>query len=556
MGPTLSSPRSPLLWFLAPLLTGYTLASFLPSLPFLYLPLALALAGWGTYHVLRHPVPGTFPKSLPWAVPLLTALLLTAVAYHHLRLPPEPPFARDAAPRALPLTIEVERLFQSADPRRANGLARIREAPEIVSHLEGQRIHFSLWLPGDMPATALTRSTRLRAQGLWQPVRPDPDDSFAQYLLRQGADSQWIRLHSAEIVRAPRSPYREARWAREWIRQTLLAGTAEPHRYSRVAVAMLLGERIQLEPEQYTAFLRTGTLHLFAISGLHIGIIAVSLLCFLRLLRLPRWPEIIIGLGTVLFYVEITGSPPSAVRAFLMVAFFWMARLFRQGGNPLASLANSAVVVLLWQPAQLWSAGFQLSYTVVATLLLLGVPLLELGRRWYRLPRDAPRGHSPWARRFLLAVLALFCVSLSATFGSAVLTVHYFGHFSPGAVGLNMILVPLAGLVLVSGMLSIGWAIVGLTPLSILCNHAAWTVIAVMEETVLRFLAVPGLFYAASYRSTLAVILGWLLLAGSLTLVHQRLLSRWGPVALALPFALLTLFFLVMLQLQPIPTGE
>lgn len=550
MAPPFSSPRSPLIWFLGPLLVGLTLAPRLPDWPLVYLFCALAailVACWLALNPRAMLWPG---QNILWGTSLLLGLTFAFISYSHWRIPPENPFHPDTPARSLTLTIQVERLFQSSHPQRVNGLARIVEAPHFLPDLVGQKIHFSAFLPEEFAATAITRTTRLKATGLWQPLQVSPEDSFAQYLSTQGVTSRWNRLRNLEVVRSAHPPFAQAREAREWVRKHLNLGAREPHRYSRVLVAMLLGERIELEIDQYEAFLRTGTLHLFAISGLHIGIIGATLLCFLRILRLPRGPEIVIGLSVLLFYVEITGSPPSAVRAFLMVSFFWLARFFRQGGNPFASLANSAVLVLLWQPSQLFSAGFQLSYTVVATLLLLGVPLIDIGRKVLPFQRDARRGDKRRIRFLMLYLMGLFFISFSATLGSAVLTVHYFGHFSPGAVFLNMILVPLAGLVLVSGMVSLGFGLVQLTSLSILANHAAWTIIAIMEETVFRFLHIPWLFYRAEYRYAEAVILGWLLLAISLTLIHLRVNDSRRYLLLALPIVGLGIFFSLSLRLE------
>ena len=118
-------------------------------------------------------------------------------------------------------------------------------------------------------------------------------------------------------------------------------------------------------------------MHFFAISGLHIGVIATAIAQFLLLIRIPRKVSPFIGLPLLFLYVQITGASPSAVRAFLMALFFWASFAFVRQRSPLAALAASAVFVLIFQPAQLWSIGFQLSYTVVLSILLFGLPLYE-----------------------------------------------------------------------------------------------------------------------------------------------------------------------------------
>ena len=83
--------------------------------------------------------------------------------------------------------------------------------------------------------------------------------------------------------------------------------------------------------------MHSGTMHLFAISGLHIGVIAVGLQAVLALLRLPRWVQFVLGVAALWLFVDITGASPSAVRAFVMVIFLQAAFLLRRPGNPLAS---------------------------------------------------------------------------------------------------------------------------------------------------------------------------------------------------------------------------
>src|SRR5690606_8486486 len=95
--------------------------------------------------------------------------------------------------------------------------------------------------------------------------------------------------------------------------------------------------------------------------------------------RLPRGAAFLLGTAILWTYVDITGGTPSAVRAFWMVTCLLGARQIRAPSNSLAALAASALVVLVIDPHQLFSASFQMSYGIVAALLLYGVPLQE---RW------------------------------------------------------------------------------------------------------------------------------------------------------------------------------
>src|SRR5690606_30042796 len=135
--------------------------------------------------------------------------------------------------------------------------------------------------------------------------------------------------------------------------------------------AMLLGHKHELNDEQDSLFTRSGTMHLFAISGLHIAVIAVGLHAILAVLRLPKLLRYFIGNLALWLYVEITGGTPSAVRAFIMVALVETSLVLRTPRNPLAALATSATLVVVIWPLQVFSASFQMSYGIVAALILL-----------------------------------------------------------------------------------------------------------------------------------------------------------------------------------------
>ncbi|MCH8475172.1 MAG: competence protein ComEC family protein [Opitutales bacterium] len=548
-----SSNRAPLLWLFLPIILGYLLAEISPwSLPpWAGLSLAalfLWFAGWHLWGSKPHWV----RREKVWVLSAAMGVILTAMVWHQLQTSPPTAYTPETPPRHLSLTVQIERVFQSTSEERITGMGRIVEAPSPVTYLEGEKIYFFVFLEDEQRVADFTRTTRLRGAGLWEPL-PDETEGFTAYLDRQGVQSQWRWVRQTEIVRPAWPFFREARLARDFVRETLWEGSSHDHPWGRIFNAMLLGERLVLGEEQRLAFLQTGTLHLFAISGLHIGIIALSLHCFLRILRLPRIPEVLIGLSILLFYVELTGSPPSAVRAFLMTAFFWGGRLFRQGGNPTAALANSGVVVLVLFPQQLWSAGFQLSYTVVAAILLLGIPFWQQAKRislQHPWRRSYPQQASIF-ERMVDPVLSLLAISLSATLASSVLAIHYFGHFSPGAVFLNMILVPLATLVMVAGLCSISLGTLGLTVGSSLFNHAAWVVVALMEQAVRLFLAIPGFFYTAEYRWSGMVLIGWLLLIACLLIIPRRELST-HPTPLLWPFVGMGLFYFLTLRMTPI----
>jgi competence protein ComEC len=286
----------------------------------------------------------------------------------------------------------------------------------------------------------------------------------------------------------------------------------------------------------------SGTMHFFAISGLHIGVIAAGLQALLALLRLPRWARFAAGAATLWLYVDITGASPSAVRAFTMVAFMQAAFVLKQPGNPLAALTASALVVLLAQPMQLFTASFQMSYCVVAALLLLGLPLGDrLRERWTLFPR-LPKVSQAWWQRlagFLLGkMFAALGLGVATALVAAVTGIAFFRLFTPGAIAANLVLIPLASLAILAGFVSLLCGLVGWLPASVLFNHAAALILALIQWLISAFVKMPGAYWPAAFKTP-----WWpgLALAALLAAGLAGYAARWRRGTIWAPFAILAI---------------
>ena len=223
--------------------------------------------------------------------------------------------------------------------------------------------------------------------------------------------------------------------------------------------ATMLGRTALLPAEAKEAFAATGTLHLFAISGLHIAGMAAALLWLTRRARLPEVPAGVAILALLWLYVQVTGASPSSVRAWIMAAFLWGGRVGERDTPALQSLALACAVTLILSPEACADAGFQLSYAAVLGIIVAGGPAAELCARPTEEERLTPAATQTatqrlrWrVRKFLLGGL---CVSLAATLAGAPLTLGHFGTASWGGVFVNLVLVPLSEIPLMLGMASV-----------------------------------------------------------------------------------------------------
>ena len=141
--------------------------------------------------------------------------------------------------------------------------------------------------------------------------------------------------------------------------------------------AMLFGDRTGLTHPMRTGFERTGTFHLFVVSGLHIALVAAGVYWLLARLRAPAWLATVLTFAATSGYATLTGFGQPAQRALGMVAVFLLTRLLSrdQDRAPLNALGAAALAMLVWAPASLFDASLQMTVLAIVAIAGIAVPL-------------------------------------------------------------------------------------------------------------------------------------------------------------------------------------
>jgi competence protein ComEC len=524
--------RAPLLWLLLPFLAGVSLGRLVDATPaaaWLF-TVALAAAFAAIFSSTRSPV--------VWAAAVGTAMLLAGTADYALHARRLPTWD-SLPPREAQLRLRVERVFAAINAKRTSGLAVIVGADFPLEELAGRRVYFSL---ARQPGTdAPLRSAVVSAAGLVQAVPRHPAaDSFDDYLASTGLGFKFTRGRLLAEEKPAGAYDRFCARAQEKFSAILGAGIAARRpELAGILRAMMLSQKYELSRGQKELFMQSGTMHFFAISGLHIGVIAFGLQALLALLRLPRLARLAVSTATLWLYVDVTGASPSAGRAFAMVVFMQAAFVLRWPGNPLAALVTSAFVVLLAQPMQLFTASFQMSYCVVATLLLLGLPLGEMLReRWKlfpHLPKVSQTRRQRLAGALLDKTLASLGLGVATALVAAVTGIAFFRLFTPAALAANLGLIPLASFAILAGFISLLCGLAGLLSASVLFNHAAALILALIQCLIGAFVKVPGAYWPAAFK-----VQGWadFALAALLAACLAGYAAKWRHGTVWAPFAI------------------
>ncbi|HVP00650.1 MAG TPA: DNA internalization-related competence protein ComEC/Rec2 [Bryobacteraceae bacterium] len=141
--------------------------------------------------------------------------------------------------------------------------------------------------------------------------------------------------------------------------------------------AVLIGERSKLEKVWTDNFRRTGTFHTLVIAGFHVTILAGVLLLLLRVCMMGEMPALAITCAAAWLYSLVSGMHPPVIRAAAGFTMYAAARFYYRRGRVLNILAAIAIVYLLYDPAELFDAAFQLSFLCVAAIGALAAPLLN-----------------------------------------------------------------------------------------------------------------------------------------------------------------------------------
>ncbi len=378
---------------------------------------------------------------------------------------------------------------------------------------------------------------------------------YREYLYWQGVHFS-VRASTNDwklIAPDPGEPSVSDRFA-QWAHGVLARGLPVEDESLRLIWALALGWKTGLTNEVSESFMRTGTMHIFAISGLHMVLIAGILVSLLRVARIPRGVCGWLVIPAIWFYTGVTGWQSSAIRSTVMMTVVIAGWALHRPGNLLNSLSAAGFILLLWDPRQLFQASFQLSFFVVLMLGLLSPVFAELREQIHQTDPMLPDKLRPGWKRILETpwrwLTASFSTSFAAWVGSLPIIAWYFHMITPVSLLANLVIIPLSSFALMCHMGSLvcgpwcDWACV-------LFNHGGWFFMTVMVKlsdwmaqwpTAFLYVRPPGTVYFLIYYG---VLFGFLVLSGP-----PKTWRRWA-VATAIFVGLLVLLPLSNLRIHP-----
>lgn len=269
----------------------------------------------------------------------------------------------------------------------------------------------------------------------------NPDEmDYARYMLESKGIRYEQHLTKSQVKKTGFAPTFSTRLAniRRGIQLSVFNSRLSPSAQQFV-VALLLGNSSLIDKTVRERFSAAGVAHVLALSGLHVGIIAIIiwwLLFPLDYVRLKK-ARLVITLAVMLLFAVFTGLSPSVVRATVMTGFVFASLIFNRRLMSLNALAMAALVILVLSPMSVYNVGFQLSFITVGAIL-----------GFARLPKSIESRHK-WVNYFSSTVIT----SLVAMLATAALSAYYFHSVSLLTVISNLLILPVLPLFMMLGAL-------------------------------------------------------------------------------------------------------
>ena len=408
-------------------------------------------------------------------------LMFFAFAFWHGNQVATDPGYQRSAQKPFDATEHTVTLLVLSDPK-LDPLRSVQRFMALVSCIDNRPVGFQI--SAECSGEPFSYGDRVLAQGKFylptHPMNPGEFD-FGEYLRRQSIYLSFRAHHEVPamiIAKNQGDPMVALALAgRQRILESLQVGLQDDMEVARTMQGMVLGARAETSPGLKNLFRDTGTIHLFAASGLQVGLFTGLVWSGLRYVRLPRWLLALAVVPVAIAYCALTGFHPATVRATVMAIFIAVGASLERPVATVNSLCGSGLLILGHDTQELFQTGFQLSFVAVFAILTAARPFGHLLYRPFQVDPFLPmRLLAPWQRTWhhtmlhACEILSLSTVCWSAT---APILIYQEHRLSLVAIFANLLVVPVATAVMFLAVVGLLAGTISI-PIAGCLNNTSW----------------------------------------------------------------------------------
>ena len=322
----------------------------------------------------------------------------------------------------------------------------------------------TLFIPkGEFKNNSYYKNTLLETQGTFYKLQPD--NNYERSLIYKGYTHKFY--FTKIIKQTPQSSNFLTRIQKK-ITQRITHNINENKQ--GLLVAMCLGFKNALSYHEKQSYKNSGIMHIFAVSGLHIGILFSILILFTKCLLIPTKLRYVIVPFILLIYVIIIGCPASAMRAWLMLSVWSLSYLFLRPSSGINNICIAAFIILVFNPLSYLQGGFQYSFLIVTLLVLANnyfkklFVLLKEKKMW--------GGKPSYKNTIGIKFTQFILIMLVAWIASIPLNLHFSYQLIPNSFFINLLLGFVVWLILFFAFLKVFFINLFATPINFLLGFA------------------------------------------------------------------------------------
>ena len=365
------------------------------------------------------------------------------------------------------------------------------------------------------------------------PKNPGQFD-YREYLKKRGVFyTAYAKVQNVETISVGGNPFVKFSFALKK-RLVEIIYASLPFEEAKILDGIMLGNQRAMSDEVYDSFKITGTVHILAVSGMNVSLVALFIFFMLKLFGIKIRPAAVLTLISVAVFTVITGGGASITRAAIMAAFVLAGYIIDRDADVLNSLCAAALVILILNPQDVYDIGFQLSFLATFGLVYL----------------------SEYLKNQMPAIPEAVSLTVSSSLAAQLILIpsmaNIFHQVSVVSLAANIFIVPLASMITILGfaMWLAGFAGVWLTKIF---GASIWLLIKVMMFIVSTLAKIP---YAAVSVKTLPLIFIICYFAFIISLPHEDLNFRFKKINGKFIFGLmLCLWFCIHLTLPDFRFG-